>query len=102
MVGDEAWERFRRALGWPEEPRLATLEGRIAARAELDERVAAWTRTRGPAEAAGILQSAGVSAMPVQGPEVHRADAHLAARGAFVAIVHPEAGPARHTATRCG
>jgi crotonobetainyl-CoA:carnitine CoA-transferase CaiB-like acyl-CoA transferase len=98
VVGDEAWERFEHALGWPEEPRLATLEGRIAARAELDERVAAWTRTRGPAEVADMLQSAGVSAMPVQGPDAHRADAHLAARGALVTIMHPEAGPARHTA----
>jgi crotonobetainyl-CoA:carnitine CoA-transferase CaiB-like acyl-CoA transferase len=98
VVGDEAWERFRLVLGWPEQPRLARLEGRLAARAELDPRVAAWTRARQPEEAAGILQSAGVSAMPVQGPDEHRVDPHLAARGALVTVVDPEVGPTRHTA----
>ena len=98
VVGDDTWERFRRALGWPEEPRLATLEDRLAASADLDERVAVWTRARAPEEAAGILQSAGVCAMPVQGPDEHRADLHLAARNALVTVVHPEVGPARYTA----
>ena len=98
VVGDDTWERFRRALGWPEEPRLATLEARLAASADLDERVAAWTRARAPEEAAGILQSAGVCAMPVQGPDEHRADLHLVARNALVTVVHPEVGPARYTA----
>ena len=36
--------------------------------------------------------------MPVQGPEEHRTDPHLAARSAFVTVVHTDAGPARHTA----
>ena len=98
VVGDDAWERFRQLLGWPPEARLATLEGRLADSAALDERVAIWTRAREPEDAAALLQTAGVSAMPVQGPEEHRADPHLAARGAFVTVVHPEAGPARHTA----
>ena len=98
MVGDDAWERFRRALGWPEAPRLASLEGRLAARAELDERVAAWTRVRAPEEVATTLQASDVSAMPVQGPDEHRADPHLAVRGALVSVVHPEAGVARHAA----
>jgi benzylsuccinate CoA-transferase BbsF subunit len=57
-----------------------------------------WTRARGPEEAAAILHAVGISAMLVQGPEEHRADLHLAARGAFVTVVHPEAGAARHTA----
>jgi crotonobetainyl-CoA:carnitine CoA-transferase CaiB-like acyl-CoA transferase len=98
VVGDDTWERFRWALGWPEEPRLATLDARLAACADIDERVAEWTRARAPEEAAGILQSAGVSAMPVQGPDEHRADPHLAARSALVTVVHPEVGPARYTA----
>jgi crotonobetainyl-CoA:carnitine CoA-transferase CaiB-like acyl-CoA transferase len=98
VVGDDAWERFRRAVGWPEAPRLASLEGRLAARAELDERVAAWTRVREPDEVATTLQASDVSAMPVQGPDEHRADPHLAVRGALVSVVHPEAGVARHAA----
>ncbi len=98
VAGDDAWERFRRALGWPHQPGLATLDARLSARTDLDERVAAWTRARAPEAAAATLQSAGVSAMPVQGPDEHRADPHLAARSALVSIVHPEVGPARHTA----
>ena len=98
VVGDDAWERFRQVVGWPPEAHLATVEGRLADSAALDERLATWTRARGPEDAAAILQAAGVSAMPVQGPEEHRTDPHLAARSAFVTVVHPDAGPARHTA----
>ena len=99
VVGDDAWERLRRALGWAREPRLATLAGRLAVRAELDARVAAWTRGRGRRGGrGGCLQSVGVSAMAVQGPEDLRTDPHLAARGALVTIDDPEIGPVRHVA----
>jgi crotonobetainyl-CoA:carnitine CoA-transferase CaiB-like acyl-CoA transferase len=97
VVGDAAWERFAHCLGWAPEPRLAALEGRLAARAELDTRVAEWTRGRSADEAAATLQAAGVSAMAVQNGDDHRADAHLAARGAIVTIEHPEIGPERHS-----
>jgi benzylsuccinate CoA-transferase BbsF subunit len=95
-AGDDVWERMRSALGWEREERLATLAGRLAARAEVDARVAAWTRGRSPEDAATHLQSVGVSAMPVQGPEDLRSDAHLAARGALVTVEDPEIGPVRH------
>jgi crotonobetainyl-CoA:carnitine CoA-transferase CaiB-like acyl-CoA transferase len=98
VVGDAAWERLCRALGWALEPRLATLGARLAVRAELDARVAAWTAGRDAEAAAARLQSIGVSAMAVQGPEDHRADPHLAARGALVTIDDPEIGPTRHVA----
>jgi crotonobetainyl-CoA:carnitine CoA-transferase CaiB-like acyl-CoA transferase len=52
---------------------------------------------RSAEEAAAALQTAGVSAMPVQNGEDHRADPHLAARGALVSLEHPEIGPARHS-----
>jgi crotonobetainyl-CoA:carnitine CoA-transferase CaiB-like acyl-CoA transferase len=96
VVGDAAWEAFRRCVGWPEDARLATLAGRLAARAELDARVAEWTRTQTPDDAAAALQAAGVSAMAVEGPDDLRADPHLAARGALVAVEHPEMGRERH------
>src|SRR5207244_6927513 len=35
VVGDEAWERFAGALGWPHDPAPASLAGRLAARAHL-------------------------------------------------------------------
>jgi crotonobetainyl-CoA:carnitine CoA-transferase CaiB-like acyl-CoA transferase len=96
VVDDAGWQRFVRCLGWPEEQRFATAAGRVAGRDEIDVRVAEWTRTRTPEEAAAALQAAGVSAMPVQNPDDHRADAHLAARGAIVTVQHPEIGPERH------
>ncbi|MFQ5667148.1 MAG: CaiB/BaiF CoA transferase family protein [Candidatus Binatia bacterium] len=96
VIGDAAWERFVRCLGWPPEPQLGGLEGRRAARAEIDARVADWTRLRSPAEAAAALQAAGVSATPVLSPDESRADPHLAARGAIVTVEHPEVGLERH------
>jgi crotonobetainyl-CoA:carnitine CoA-transferase CaiB-like acyl-CoA transferase len=99
VVGDDAWERFRARLRWRRDPALDTLPGRLAERAELDRRVAAWTRRRRAEAAAAALQEAGVSAMPVQGPEDHRADPHLRARGALVTLEDPEIGPVRHLAS---
>src|SRR5262249_23556655 len=93
VVGDDAWQRFRACLGLPAEPTLATLAGRLAARAELDVRVAEWTRAREPEVAAAALQAAGVSAMAVQSGDDHRADEHLAARDAIETVFHPEIGP---------
>ncbi len=98
VVGDAAWTRFTHCLGWPEQTRWATLPGRLAARAEIDAQVTEWTRTRSPEDAAAALQSVEVSAMVVQSPDDHRADAHLAARGAIVTVQHPEIGPERHVA----
>jgi crotonobetainyl-CoA:carnitine CoA-transferase CaiB-like acyl-CoA transferase len=97
VVGDDAWERFARCLGWPPEPRFATLAGRLAARAEVDARIAEWTRARTPDEATAMLQAAGVSAMTVQNGDDHRADPHLAARGGIVTVQHPEIGAERHS-----
>jgi benzylsuccinate CoA-transferase BbsF subunit len=98
VVGDGAWQRFQRCVGWDAEARWATLAGRVADRDEIDRRVAAWTRARSPEDAAAALQSAGVSALPVLGPDELRADAHLHSRGAIVAVEHPEVGPERHIA----
>jgi crotonobetainyl-CoA:carnitine CoA-transferase CaiB-like acyl-CoA transferase len=98
-VADDAdWDGLRAALGWPADPAHATAAGRLADRDALDARLAEWTRTRSPEDAAEHLQAHGVSAMPVMGPRDHRADDHLAARGALVEVDHPEVGPARHAA----
>lgn len=93
---DDAFERLCRTIGWTPDPALATLEGRLAVRDELDERLAGWTARRSRDEAAKVLQAAGVSAMPVMGPEDHHADAHLASREFIVTLEHPEVGRERH------
>ena len=96
VVGDAVWERLVACLGWTPDLTLATLAARIAARAELDARLTAWTRERSAEAAAETLQAAGVSAMPVMNGDDLRGDAHLAARGALVTVTHPEIGAERH------
>jgi crotonobetainyl-CoA:carnitine CoA-transferase CaiB-like acyl-CoA transferase len=98
VVGDDAWQRFRRLLRWPAEPRLESLAGRLAAHVEVDGRTAAWTRGRSADEAAETLQRAGVSAMAVQAPHDLRADPHLAARGALLTLDDPGVAAVRHVA----
>lgn len=98
IVGDAAWRAFRVAAGWEDEPALRTLEGRLAARHDLEQRVVQWTKDRVAEEVAEALQAAGVSAMPVMSPDDHRSDAHLAARSAIVTVQHPEIGAERHIA----
>jgi crotonobetainyl-CoA:carnitine CoA-transferase CaiB-like acyl-CoA transferase len=96
VVSDEEWRAFCAVAGWKDEADLATVAGRLAARAALDARVAAWTRDFTPEALAERLQAAGISAMVVQNGDDHRADPHLAARGAIVTVDHPEIGPERH------
>jgi formyl-CoA transferase len=98
VVGDSAWKAFRVVAGWKDEPALRTLEGRLAARHDLERRLVEWTRERTAEELAESLQAAGVSAMLVMSPNEHRSDAHLAARGAIVTVEHPEIGAERHIA----
>jgi benzylsuccinate CoA-transferase BbsF subunit len=98
VVGDEVWRRFARCVGVDGEPGLADLGARRAMGDALDARVAEWTRQRSPEDAAAALQAAGVSAMPVLGPDELRTDAHLLARGAIVTVEHPEIGAERHIA----
>ena len=99
VTSDAAWQRLARCCGWADDPALATIDGRLAARAAIDARLAEWTRTRDAEEAAATLQAAGISAMPVLGPDELRADGHLLARGAIVTVEHPEIGAERHIGT---
>ena len=96
VVSDDDWQRFRKVAGWPDDPTLATTDGRLAAREGIDARVAEWTRPQIAESLTEQLQSAGVSAMLVQNGDDHRADPHLAARGALITVHHPDLGPERH------
>ena len=96
VTSDASWERFVGCVGWSRNPGWATLDGRLAARAEIDARLAEWTRARESEDVAATLQAVGVSAMAVLSPDDSRADAHLAARGAIVTVQHPEIGVERH------
>jgi crotonobetainyl-CoA:carnitine CoA-transferase CaiB-like acyl-CoA transferase len=98
VVGsDDDWARCVSVLGLPDDPGLATLTGRLAARDEVEGRVSEWTRRHEPAEAARLLQEAGVSAFAVVSGVELREDQHLAARRGLVTLRHPEIGEERHS-----
>jgi crotonobetainyl-CoA:carnitine CoA-transferase CaiB-like acyl-CoA transferase len=96
VTDDDGWQRLCATVEWEADPSLATATARIAARAEVDARLAAWTRERSKDEAAALLQAGGVSAMPVMGPLDHHADPHLQERSAIICLHHPDIGDERH------
>jgi crotonobetainyl-CoA:carnitine CoA-transferase CaiB-like acyl-CoA transferase len=96
VVDDAAWRALCAAVGWDDDESLRTAARRVAARTELDARLAAWTSTRTKEAIAELLQAHGVSAMPVMGPLDQHADEHLLERGAIVTLHHPDVGDERH------
>jgi crotonobetainyl-CoA:carnitine CoA-transferase CaiB-like acyl-CoA transferase len=96
-ITDEAeWKALCSVIerdGWVQ--RYPTAPARRVARAEIDEAITAWTSQRGSRTAFETLQAAGVPAMAVMTNETLAADPHLAARGVFVEIEHPEIGRTR-------
>jgi crotonobetainyl-CoA:carnitine CoA-transferase CaiB-like acyl-CoA transferase len=95
-AGDTEWAALCQVAGWPADPALGTLAGRLDRAAEITARVADWTAGQDAAELSARLQAAGVSACPVMGPLEHLEDEHLGARGFIVELQHPEVGAERH------
>jgi crotonobetainyl-CoA:carnitine CoA-transferase CaiB-like acyl-CoA transferase len=96
---DAAWTRLAAALGRPDlaaDPRYATLAGRKQHEDALEAVVSEWTRTRPPEEVTARLQAAGVAAFTAATNRDIAEDPHLAARGFFVDLPHPEVGVRRH------
>lgn len=86
VTDDDAWRGLAAVLdadapggdgGLLGDDRLATLAGRQAQHDRLDERIAAWTATRSPAQAAAELQAAGVAAYAVNDTEAMLVDPQL-------------------------
>jgi benzylsuccinate CoA-transferase BbsF subunit len=96
VLDDAAWYRLCEALGWSVDSSTATVDGRLAARDAIDKRITEWSSATVAEDAAELLQSRRVSAMPVMGPLDHLADPHLAERGFIVTLEHPEVGRERH------
>jgi len=89
------WAALVEGLGSPEwagAERFATAPARKTNEPELDERLAAWTRSQEPAALMERLQAAGVPAGAVQAPADVLADPQLAHRGHFVELDHPVLG----------
>jgi crotonobetainyl-CoA:carnitine CoA-transferase CaiB-like acyl-CoA transferase len=93
---DDDWAALCSVLGKAEwVTGYPTGAARRVARDLIDGAIAAWTRQRSSAEATALLQAGGVPAMAVMTNEALATDGHLAARGVFVDIDHPEIGRAR-------
>ena len=97
--GDAAFAALAGALGTPElagDARFAGAAARKAHEAELDARIAAFTRGKESGPLAERLQAAGVPAGPVQTPTDLLGDPQLAHRGHFVRLDHPVLGALDH------
>lgn len=95
---DADWRRFGEVVGdpWVATPAWADAGGRRAARAAIDDRVAAWTRRHGKFEVQSRLLAAGVPAAAVQTPEERiDHDPATAAWGLWPEVEHPEIGRVR-------
>ena len=92
---DEAWQGLCRAIGQPDlahDPRFATVLARRHSQGELDQLLTAWTQERDHYQAMHLLQAHGVPAGAVlKGGEI-LVDPHLAVRGFWDVVNHPEAG----------
>ena len=96
VENDAQWLGLRRAMGEPEWARdreLDTAPARCAREDELDERLAAWTRSLAKAEVFERCIAEGVPAAPVHRTNHELLDnAQLRARGFYERVVHPAGG----------
>ena len=99
VFGDEDWRAFVPGIGappWTQDPRFATHAERKRHEDELDQNVAAWTRSRRPDEVMRLLQAVGVAAGEVaRGEELLDGDPQLEHRGFWQTLEHPEIGSYR-------
>ena len=92
---DDEWQRLAAAIDRPDlaaDAALATVAGREAQRARVDEAVAAWTATRDGTAIEATLQEAGVPAAVASRASELSADEQLWSRGFFRILERPEVG----------
>ena len=90
---DGQWVALRRAMGspgWAANPTLDSLEGRLAARREVDDAIGAWTANQEGYALMTALQAAGVPAGVVQRSSDTLQDPQFAHRHFFRPMVHAE------------
>jgi crotonobetainyl-CoA:carnitine CoA-transferase CaiB-like acyl-CoA transferase len=95
VTDDAAWRALRAAMGepdWAADRRLDTAAGRLARQADLDERVAAWTRTQDARQLTETLQARGVPAGFLMYSSAMTDDPHLRARGFPLPVSQPGVG----------
>jgi crotonobetainyl-CoA:carnitine CoA-transferase CaiB-like acyl-CoA transferase len=97
VTTDDQWQALAAELGRPEladDPRYRTEAGRLAAAAELDQLVAAWTAGQRAEDVTARLQRRGVPAHVAAASADWSADPQLAHRGHLRALPHPQFGTA--------
>jgi crotonobetainyl-CoA:carnitine CoA-transferase CaiB-like acyl-CoA transferase len=97
VADDAQWEGLRQVLGWPHDPSLATVEGRLADHDRLDAALADWCGGRGADEIVELLWSAGVAVAKVMPPHEQPRLPQLQHRRFFEELDHPVAGRARYS-----
>lgn len=94
-AADRNWENLLRAIDRDDliaDERFATKQARIDNRPEVDEIVAAWTRTKTKHEAMDLLGAANVPVGPVLNTQDLSADKELRRRRAIIDVEHPQRG----------
>ncbi len=92
---DAEWRALAKIIGGNEaaSPELATTAGRIARREEVERIVSAWTANRDTESVASTLRDAGIPAAVVANSRhLIERDRHLAERGYWQRVDHPELG----------
>ena len=92
---DDEWSRFREVLGdpvWSRDTALGSADGRRAREAELDARIAEWTKTRTREEAVRAMRARGLSAAPVESVGELFDDPQLVHRGLWRRAAHAGLG----------
>jgi crotonobetainyl-CoA:carnitine CoA-transferase CaiB-like acyl-CoA transferase len=99
QTADE-WTALKEAMGsppWADQEEFATGEARYTHRADLDSRIAEWTRDQNRFTLAEYLQSRNIRAGAVQNVRDRmNSDPQLSHRGTYQEFPHPEVGPRRH------
>jgi len=95
VLGDDDWRRLAALLAadgeaWAQDAALVTLDGRRAARGDLEQRLSKWARSRRAGDLERRLQDAGVAAGLVANAADLSADPQLAHRGYFETVATPE------------
>lgn len=96
---DAEWRSVCAVMGRPElaaDPRFADLAARKRNEDELERLIGAWTRERDRWDVTRDLQAAGVAAFPSLSSRDLVEDPHLAQRGFFERLPHPEVGARTH------
>jgi len=94
VTDDDAWARLAALIGGPDagDTAFGSLAGRMQHHDRLDALLAAWTAGQDAAELMGRLQSIGIPAGMAMANEDLVNDPHLAERGFFAELDHPDAG----------